>query len=334
MTKSVELQFDTEIRAASDPNSISQAKNLLGKGQLVAIPTETVYGLAANAFSEEAVARIFDVKGRPANNPLIVHVSSVEMAQDCVSAWPDEADILAENFWPGPLSMILPKSEKISNIVTAGGLTVAVRCPSHSIMKDILGQCGFPLAAPSANLSNRVSPTKAEYVADQLSGRIPLILDGGACQIGIESTVIDLTGQTPTILRLGLISQDHLQEVLGDVRVAAFENEANEMLKSPGQLQSHYSPRAKVIIGEGSWEDLLNKLNKNTHVIACESVPNNWSPDTWHEMPKTVQGYAKKIYETLNRCDQANAESILIQPLPLESEWDAVRDRLSRASIN
>ena len=127
-------------------------------------------------------------------------------------------------------------------------------------MKDILGQCGFPLAAPSANLSNRVSPTKAEYVADQLTGRIPLILDGGACQIGIESTVIDLTGQTPTILRLGLISQDHLQEVLGDVRVAAFENEANEMLKSPGQLQSHYSPRAKVIIGDGSWEDLLNKL--------------------------------------------------------------------------
>ncbi len=333
MTESVELQFDTEIRVASDPDSIRQAKNLLGKGQLVAIPTETVYGLAANAFSPEAVARIFDVKGRPANNPLIVHVSSVKMARDCVSAWPDDADILAEKFWPGPLSMVLPKSDKISNIVTAGGHTVAVRCPSHSIMKDILGQCGFPLAAPSANLSNRVSPTKAEYVADQLSGRIPLILDGGACQIGIESTVIDLTGATPTILRLGLISQDQLQEVLGEVRLA-FEIGANETLKSPGQLRCHYSPRARVILVEGSWEDLLNKSDKNAHVIACESAPSNRDPDTWHEMPKTVQGYAKKIYETLNRCDQANAESILIQPLPLGSEWDAVRDRLSRASMN
>jgi len=333
VTETVELQFDTEIRTASDPDSIRQAKNLLSKGQLVAIPTETVYGLAANAFSAEAVAKIFDVKGRPANNPLIVHAFSAEMARDCVSTWTREANILAEKFWPGPLSMVLPKSEKISNIVTAGGHTVAVRCPSHSIMKDILRQCGFPLAAPSANLSNRVSPTKAEYVADQLSGRIPLILDGGACQIGIESTVIDLTGETPTILRLGMICKEQLQEVLGEVQLA-FEKGANEKLKSPGQLRCHYSPRAKVILGEGSWDNLVNKLDKNTHVIAFESVPNDRDPATWHEMPNSAQGYAKQIYETLNRCDQANAESILIQPLPLGSEWDAVRDRLSRASMN
>ncbi len=333
MTENVELQFDTEIRAASHPDSIKQAKDLLGNGQLVAIPTETVYGLAANAFSAEAVARIFDVKGRPASNPLIVHTFSVEMARDCVSTWTDAANKLAEKFWPGPLSMVLPKSEKIPNIVTAGGQTVAVRCPSHSIMKDILRQCEFPLAAPSANLSNRVSPTKAEYVADQLNGRIPLILDGGACQIGIESTVIDLTGETPAILRLGMIRKEQLQEVLGGAQLA-LENSGNDKLKSPGQLRCHYSPRAKVIVGEGSWEDLLNKSDKNTHVITFESVPNDRDPATWHEMPKTVQGYAKKIYETLNRCDQANAESILIQPLPLESEWDAVRDRLSRASMN
>ena len=323
----------TEILPASNPDSIRQAKRLLSKGQLVAIPTETVYGLAANAFSEEAVAGIFAVKGRPSNNPLIVHVSSVEMARDCISAWPEEANILAEKFWPGPLSMVLPKSEKISNIVTAGGPTVAVRSPSNPTMKEILEQCGFPLAAPSANLSNRVSPTKAEYVAAQLNGRIPLILDGGACQIGIESTVLDLTSSTPTILRLGLINLAQLQKVLGEVRLASMTG-SKEILKSPGQLCRHYSPRAKVILGEGSWDELIINLDKNTHVIALDSVPNDKNPDTWHKMPNSVQGYAKKIYEILNRCDQANAKAILIQPLPVESEWDAVRDRVYRASMN
>ena len=326
-------RFITEILPASNPDSIRQAKRLLSKGQLVAIPTETVYGLAANAFSEEAVAGIFAVKGRPSNNPLIVHVSSVKMARDCISAWPEEANILAEKFWPGPLSMVLPKSEKISNIVTAGGPTVAVRSPSNPIMKEILEQCGFPLAAPSANLSNRVSPTKAEYVAAQLNGRIPLILDGGACQIGIESTVLDLTSSTPTILRLGLINLAQLQKVLGEVRLASMTG-SKEILKSPGQLCRHYSPRAKVILGEGSWDELIINLDKNTHVIALDSVPNDKNPDTWHKMPNSVQGYAKKIYEILNRCDQANAKAILIQPLPVESEWDAVRDRVYRASMN
>ncbi len=333
MTDPVGLQFDTEIRTASDSNAIGQAKSLLVKEQLVTIPTETVYGLAANAFSKEAVARIFAVKGRPSNNPLIVHVSSVEMAKECVSTWPDVASSLAEKFWPGPLSMVLAKAEKIPDIVTDGGKTVAVRCPSHSLMKEIIELCGFPLAAPSANLSNRVSPTRAQHVADQLSGRIPLILDAGVCQIGIESTVLDLTEDIPKILRLGIISMTQLQDVLGEVQLSSALKEG-EKIKSPGQLQRHYSPRARVILAQEPWQDSLSKAEKGTHVIARESAPDYWEHDTWHEISSSVEGYAKQIYDILNHCDQAGAETILIQSLPSDSEWDAVRDRLYRASKN
>ncbi|MCH2603650.1 MAG: threonylcarbamoyl-AMP synthase, partial [Pedosphaera sp.] len=194
---------------------------LLGQGQLVAIPTETVYGLAANALSPEAVNRVFNAKGRPANNPLIVHVESAEMARSCVSAWPSAADRLAEVFWPGPLSIVLPKADLVPDIVTAGGETVAVRCPAHPVMLAVLSRCGFPLAAPSANLSNQVSPTRARHVAEQLADRIPMILDGGACEVGIESTVVDLTGESATVLRPGMVSPEQIRDVLGEVCTAA-----------------------------------------------------------------------------------------------------------------
>ena len=220
MTEASEHAFSTEVQPADDPGALGQAVELLGQGQLVALPTETVYGLAADARSPGAVARIFEAKGRPAGNPLIVHIDSVEMAEGCIAAWPRAAAQLAEAFWPGPLSLVLPKADSIPDIVTAGGKTVAVRCPAHPVFSAVLAKCGFPLAAPSANRSNRVSPTRAEHVVDQLGGRIPLVLDGGACDLGIESTVLDLTGDTPTLLRPGMISLGQLQAVLGPVATA------------------------------------------------------------------------------------------------------------------
>ena len=310
---------------------LAQAVAVLRADEVVAYPTETVYGLAADALSAEAVARIFEAKGRPANNPLIVHVDSIAMARDCVSAWPSAADRLASAFWPGPLSIVLPKADSIPDIVTAGGGTVAVRCPVHPVMRDVLTRCGFPLAAPSANLSNRVSPTRAQHVAEQLNGRIPLILDGGACDVGIESTVIDLTGEVATVLRPGMIGLGQVRELLGDAE-GAIGPHTGATLKSPGQLPQHYSPKARVVLTGELWEATLGLANADAHVISLEPPAANWDPEKWHEMPSSTDGYARNLYEMLHRCDQADAELILVQSLPSGAEWDAIRDRLSRAA--
>ena len=329
MTEPSEQPFSTEIQPADAPGALGQAAGLLDQGQLVALPTETVYGLAADARSPGAVARIFKAKGRPAGNPLIVHVDSVEMAKGCVAAWPSAASQLAGAFWPGPLSFVLPKADLIPDIVTAGGPTVAVRCPAHPLMRSVLAKCGFPLAAPSANRSSRVSPTRAEHVVDQLGGHIPLVLDGGACDIGIESTVLDLTGDTPTILRPGIISLGQLQAVIGSVAVAK-PPAGDESLKSPGQLQQHYSPQAKLVVC-GDLAAALGQVDEATHVIAREPAPATWPSELWHRLPDAAPDFARELYDTLHRCDRLGAETILVQSLPSTDEWAALRDRLNRA---
>ena len=331
MTDASEHAFSTEVQEADAPGALGQAAELLAQGQLVALPTETVYGLAADARSPKAVARIFEAKGRPAGNPLIVHIDSVEMAEGCVAAWPRAAAQLAGAFWPGPLSLVLPKADSIPEIVTAGGKTVAVRCPAHPVFTAVLAKCGFPLAAPSANRSNRVSPTRAEHVVDQLGGLIPLVLNGGACDLGIESTVLDLTGDTPTLLRPGMISLGQLQAVLGPVATSKHPAAA-EPLKSPGQLQRHYSPRAKLIIVEGDMAAALGQADETTHVIARTAEPAAWPSERWHELPAVVSDFARELYSTLHRCDQLGAETILVQSLPSGDEWAALRDRLNRAA--
>ena len=183
--------------------AVAQAAEELRRGAVVALPTETVYGLAANAFDAQAVQQIFTIKGRPAHNPIIVHVADKTMARRCVAEWPALADKLAAAFWPGPLTLVLPRSQEIPDAVTAGGPTVGVRWPSHPIMQAVIRACGFPLAAPSANPSNEISPTNAEHVARGLGKRIALIVDGGHAQVGIESTVLDLTVSPPRLLRPG-----------------------------------------------------------------------------------------------------------------------------------
>ncbi|MBC8243776.1 MAG: threonylcarbamoyl-AMP synthase [Verrucomicrobia bacterium] len=330
MTEPSEPSFSTEVQPADAPGALGQAAGLLAQGHLVALPTETVYGLAADARSPDAVARIFEAKGRPADNPLIVHVDSVGMARDCVAAWPSAAEKIAEQFWPGPLSLVLPKAVTVPDIVTAGGATVAVRCPAHPVMRGVLAKCGFPLAAPSANRSNRLSPTRAEHVVDQLGGRIPLVLDGGACDLGIESTVLDLTGDTPTLLRPGMISLGQLQAVLGGV-VSAKLSAGIGPLKSPGLLPRHYSPRAKLVVC-GDLTAALGQAGEATHVIARKSSPNAWPSERWHRLPDDPDGFARELYDTLHRCDRLGAETILVQALPSAPDWAALHDRLNRAA--
>ena len=253
------------------------------------------------------------------------------MAQGCVAAWPSAAAQLAGAFWPGPLSLVLPKADSIPDIVTAGGKTVAVRCPAHPVFSAVLAKCGFPLAAPSANRSNHVSSTRAEHVVDQLGGYIPLVLDGGSCDIGIESTVIDLTGDTPTLLRPGMISFGQLKAVIGSVATAKPPATA-EPLKSPGQLQQHYSPRAKLIVVEGDLGAALGEADQTIHIIARTAASAAWPSERWHCLPDSAGDFARELYDTLHRCDRLGAGTILVQSLPGTDEWAALRDRLNRAA--
>jgi L-threonylcarbamoyladenylate synthase len=245
--------------AALFAEAVERAAELLRAGQLVALPTETVYGLAANAWDAAAVARIYEVKGRPARNPIIVHVAGLELARDCVAVWPPVADKLAGAFWPGPLTLVLPRAPRIPDVVTAGGPTVGVRWPSHPFIQAVIRACGFPLAAPSANPANRVSPTNAGHVQRAFAGQIPLIVDGGPSQVGLESTVLDLAATRPRLLRPGMIHAESLLAVLGEMELPAapdWSADAETILRSPGMLPKHYAPRAKLVIL--SWRGLAD----------------------------------------------------------------------------
>lgn len=228
------------------------------KGEIVAIPTETVYGIAASAFNGDAVRAIFEAKGRPQDNPLIVHIDTMEMLDGLVSQVPEGAKKLAAAFWPGPLTIIMPRGEKVADEVCAGLDTVAIRMPSHPVAHALIAASGLPLAAPSANLSGSPSPTTAEYVWQDMEGRLPLILDGGDCQVGVESTVITLADKQPVLLRPGYITKEQLEEVLGcPVLLSGAITEKlkeGETARSPGMKYKHYAPKAEVVIVRGEFE--------------------------------------------------------------------------------
>lgn len=323
--------------------AVQQAVERLRAGELVALPTETVYGLAANALDPDAVAKIYEVKGRPAHNPIIVHVAGFELARQCVTAWPDAAALLARSFWPGPLTMVLPRATGIPDIVTAGGETVGVRWPSHPLMQAVIRECGFPLAAPSANLSNSISPTNAQHVAKQLGDKIPLIVDGGQSQVGIESTVIDLVAQPPRVLRPGMIHEESLLAALanGQWPIANCQLAGQNVgeLRSPGLLKKHYSPKAKLRLLHwandadlrrqiGDWQSAIGKL----HVIAHTNIPSGADWGGVSVIPHDAEAFARAIYAELHRCDEAGAELIVVEALPAGAEWRAIADRLTRAA--
>ena len=332
----------TEILSTHTPElfqkAVLRAAELLRAGEIVALPTETVYGLAANAFDESAVATIFQIKGRPATNPIIVHISGNDMARRCVKNWPELADKFSKAFWPGPLTLVLPRAEEIPKIVTAGGATVGIRWPGHPFIQAVIRECHFPLAAPSANLSSRVSPTNAEHVRAQLGGKIPLIVDGGQSQVGIESTVLDLTVAPPDILRPGMIHAESLAAVAGSLQPSTF-NLQPSTLRSPGLLAKHYSPKATLVIL--NWRDdadlrsqlsTLNFQPSTSFIIAHTTIPSGENFAGVSVIPHDAEAFARAIYAELHRCDEAGAGGIVVESPPDLPEWLGITDRLRRAA--
>ncbi len=314
-----------------------RAAELLRAGEVVALPTETVYGLAANALDGAAVERIFKIKGRPASNPIIVHVAEEKMARRCVADWTPLAEKLARAFWPGPLTIVLPKAKEIPDIICAGGMTVGVRWPSHPFMQEVIKLCGFPLAAPSANPSNQLSPTNAQHVEKHLGDKIPLIVDGGQCQVGLESTVVDLSVSPPRLLRSGMIHESALSAVAGEPGIGA--GQKSPILKSPGMLEKHYSPRARLVVLD--WRDEADLKAQSlqfphaasgTHVIAHTRIPSGEGFGRVSVIPHDADAFARAIYAELHACDEAGAELIIVEALPSGEEWHAIADRLKRAA--
>lgn len=322
--------------------AVERAAALLKAGQVVALPTETVYGLAANAFDAAAVARIYQIKGRPAHNPIIVHVSSRAMAAECVRDWPERAEKLAIAFWPGPLTLVLPRKSAVPDIVTAGGSTVGVRWPSHPFIQAVIALCGFPLAAPSANPSNEISPTNAQHVAQKLGTKVPLIVDGGQSQVGIESTVLDLSSEPARILRPGIIHEESLVAVLGASGVRTGPAEASsKVLRSPGLLRKHYAPKARVLIlAWADEEDLTRQLveqavpPESTNVIAHSNIPLSPSFGRVCVIPHDPEAYARAIYAELHRCDAEGARVVVLERVPDSPDWRGIADRLQRAAAS
>lgn len=326
----------------SQADWLGEAVERLAAGDVVAFPTETVYGLGANALNASAVARIFEAKGRPSTNPLIVHVGSIEHARQLVSHWPASADRLATRFWPGPLSLVLPKAACVPDIVTAGGSTVAVRMPAHPVALALVRAAGMPLAAPSANRSNSTSPTRAEHVLRSLNGRIGLILDGGPCSGGLESTVVDLSTSPPRVLRLGLISVEELSAALGEAVLgplsAAEPKTTAEPARSPGQLSRHYAPDAPLwIVPADALADRVQAATDGGQPIGLLVREGDFWGDPaadWvmERLPNDPTGYAAELYAALHRLDQAGVRSIVASAPPESDAWAAVWDRLRRAS--
>jgi L-threonylcarbamoyladenylate synthase len=286
--------------------SLTKAAHLLRAGRLVAFPTETVYGLGANALDPAAVQRIFDAKGRPLTSPLIVHVESIAAARELALEWPEAAQQLAERFWPGPLTIIVPKKQLVPGIVTAGLPSVGLRMPAHPLALELLREVQLPLAAPSANRFTELSPTTAEHVRSGLGDAVDLILDGGPCTVGIESTVVSLAGPIPRILRPGIVSRPEIEATIGSV-------ESGAGAESPGQHPKHYSPRTRIVLGDPPTEGRGIRLDRTN-------------------MPLDPAAYAERIYRTLHELDARHYDWISVELPPDTPEWAGVRDRIQRAT--
>jgi L-threonylcarbamoyladenylate synthase len=329
---------------APGPAVIARAAAVLRDGGLVAFPTETVYGLGAVALDAAAVGRIFAAKGRPAHNPLIVHVPDEAGARAVAGEWPAAADLLAARFWPGPLTLVVPKAANVPEVVTAGGPTVAVRVPAHPVALALLRAAAVPVAAPSANRSTSLSPTRAEHVLRDLAGRIDLLLDGGPTAGGIESTVLDVTSTPPRLLRPGLIGPAELEAVIGSVTFShAAADETAGVLRSPGMMSRHYAPRKPLECVEGDSlshvEELAAAGERVGWLVFGRSYifPTNVIPFPtsvyYGQLPSDPVACAAQLYDLLHHLDKDVPVTRIVVELPPDTpEWLAVRDRLRRAS--
>lgn len=317
------------------PEAIARAVEVVRRGGLVAFPTETVYGLGADALDPAAVARVFAAKGRPAYNPIIAHVRDLAGARRLSSAWPDLAETAGAAFWPGPLTLVVPRAPIVPDIVTAGLETVAIRIPAHPVALALLEACGIPLAAPSANRFTEISPTTAAHVAKGLGDRIDMILDAGPTQVGIESTVLDLSGGGPVLLRPGSIPIEALERVVGSVRPAPRVVDGSAR-PSPGMMERHYSPRADLrVFPREARERMLAAVaqargaGSTVGGLLLHDEPTG--VDHPVEMPAAPAAYARELYAALHRLDEAGCDLIVADDVPDAPEWAGVRDRLERA---
>lgn len=316
-------QISPRIVNAAD--GLAQAAELLQAGKLVAFPTETVYGLGASALDPAAVARVFAAKERPPANPLIVHVPDVAGARTLARHWPMVAEILAAHFWPGPLTLVVWKENAVPAVVTAGGPTVALRVPAHPVALKLLRLAGVPIAAPSANRSTEVSPTTAQHVARSLGDRVELILDGGPTDVGVESTVLDVTQTPPRLLRPGMVTEQMLRAVVGEL---APNGGSETIARSPGLMTRHYAPRAPVVVVcEG---EIGATLQPGDAVLA--RAPRPGTAANVVVLPTDAAPYAARLYAALRALDEAGAARIVVEKPPAGDAWDAIHDRLRRAS--
>lgn len=308
---------------------INKAVDILTKGELVAIPTETVYGLAGNALDPDAVLKIFEVKKRPSFDPLIVHCSNVNQVNNYVSEMPEVAFKMAAAFWPGPLTLVLPKKSVIPDIVTSGLPTVGIRIPDHPLTSRLLQALDFPLAAPSANPFGYVSPTTAHHVEDQLGHSIKYILDGGACDIGIESTIIGFDGGKAIVYRLGGKPLEMIEEIAGKVNISRHTG----LPATPGMLRSHYAPGKKMYLGK--WEYFQNMLDKSETGLICFRNPvEDYPQDLQVVLSRSgnMKEAAKKLFAALRYFDSLDVRNIVAELLPEEGLGRAINDRLRRAA--
>ena len=304
------------------PEEIRRAARILREGGLVAFPTETVYGLGANTFDAGAVRRIYEAKGRPPTSPVIVHVGSVDQARELVSRWPEAAERLTSRFWPGPLTLVLPKDPAIPDLVTAGLPTVGVRMPNHPIALALLREAGVPIAAPSANLFTRLSPTRAGDVPSELRKLASSVLDGGPSPVGIESTVLSLASERPVLLRPGAIAVPELEAIIGPIALPESRGGAHA---SPGLHPRHYAPRTPLVLVRGGRLPAQGRgayLWRSIEAPAARPVA----------MPAGVRAYGARLYAALNELDREGWDWIAVEEPPSSPEWHAVRDRLQRAS--
>lgn len=327
---------------------LEEACRILQKGGLVAFPTETVYGLGGDAMHPEASAKIYAAKGRPSDNPLIVHIADMDALEDIAQSVPEAAVKLADHFWPGPLTMIFPKKEAVPKSTTGGLETVAVRMPSHPVARALIRESGVYIAAPSANTSGRPSPTKAEHVKEDLDGRIDMILDGGAVGIGLESTIVDLSTGVPTILRPGYITGEMLEDVLGEVQVdpaiLSQKMNPNIVAKAPGMKYRHYAPKGQMTIIEGDTGKVVDEINRlvkektdegcSVAVIATEETKDAYACANVRSVGSraTEGSIAAGLYDILREMDHIGAEYIYAESFEKDTLGKAIMNRMLKAA--
>lgn len=318
-----------------DPTKLRSAAETLRNGGLVAFPTETVYGLGAHALDPKAVAGIYAAKGRPAYNPLIVHVADAQAARALVTEWPSSAALLARAFWPGPLTMVLHKADAVPAAITAGLPNVGIRVPAHPVALALLREAGIPVAAPSANKFTEISPTTAQHVIASLGDAVDVVVDGGPTTVGIESTVVDLTGPVPRVLRPGMISATQIAEVVGAIDDTPIVVPDGAARSSPGMVDRHYAPHARVLLfddatREAALAEAARTAAQGGRVGSMALAP--LPVDAPVTMPGDAAAYAKRMYAELHALDEARCTLILIERVPETPAWAGVRDRLERAS--